>query len=37
MATINLEYWTIGGGILFLALLSFIGLWYFFPIHECKQ
>lgn len=33
MATLQLEYWTISGGILFLTLLTFAGLWYFFPIH----
>lgn len=37
MATLPLEYWTIGGGLLFLGLLAFAGLWYFLPIHSHQQ
>lgn len=33
MATIQIENWFLFGGLLLLGLLTFAGLWYFFPYH----
>lgn len=38
MATIQIENWFWIGGLLLIGLLTFAGLWYFFPIyfHQTK-